>query len=158
MLHTHTHSTRVSRHLNAPRGRVYRALLDPHAVEQWKVPDGMTCRVHAYDAREGGALRVSLSYDAPSADTGKTTARTDTYHGRFVTLVPDQQVVEIDVFETDDPMLRGAMTITITLSDEADGTRVDAVQDGIPPGVPAADNETGWRMALAKLAALVEAG
>ena len=158
MLHTHTHSTRVSRHLNAPRGRVYRALLDPHAVEQWKVPDGMTCRVHAYDAREGGALRVSLSYDAPSADTGKTTARTDTYHGRFVTLVPDQQVVEIDVFETDDPMLRGAMTITITLSDEADGTRVDAVQDGIPPGVPVADNETGWRMALAKLAALVEAG
>ena len=38
MLHTHTHSTRVSRHLNAPRGRVHRALLDPHAVEQWKVP------------------------------------------------------------------------------------------------------------------------
>ncbi|TDA48551.1 SRPBCC domain-containing protein, partial [Burkholderia pyrrocinia] len=78
--------------------------------------------------------------------------------GRFVTLVPDQQIVEIDVFETDDPMLRGAMTITITLSDEADGTRVDAVHDGIPPGVPVADNETGWRMALAKLAALVEAG
>ncbi|MDT6997677.1 SRPBCC family protein [Burkholderia cenocepacia] len=158
MLHTHTHSTRVSRHLNAPRGRVYRALLDPHAVEQWKVPDGMTCRVHAYDAREGGALRVSLSYDAPATGTGKTTAHTDTYHGRFVTLVPDQQIVEIDVFETDDPLLRGAMTITITLSDEAGGTRVDAVHDGVPPGVPAADNETGWQMALARLAALVEAG
>ena len=91
----------------------------------------MTCR--AYDAREGGALRVSLSYDAPSAGTGKTTARTDTYHGRFVTLVPDEQIVEIDVFETDDPMLRGAMTITITLSDEAGGTRVDAVHDGYRP-------------------------
>ena len=87
----------------------------------------------AYDAREGGALRVSLSYDAPSAGTGKTTARTDTYHGRFVTLVPDEQIVEIDVFETDDPMLRGAMTITITLSDEAGGTRVDAVHDGYRP-------------------------
>ena len=158
MLHMHTHSTRVSRHLNAPRECVYRALLDPRAVEQWKVPDGMTCRVHAYDAREGGALRVSLSYDAPSAGTGKTTARTDTYHGRFVTLVPDEQIVEIDVFETDDPMLRGAMTITITLSDEAGGTRVDAVHDGVPPGVPVADNETGWQMALARLAALVEAG
>lgn len=118
----------------------------------------MTCRVHAYDAREGGALRVSLSYDAPAAGTGKTTAHTDTYHGRFVTLVPDQQIVEIDVFETDDPLLRGAMTITITLSDEAGGTRVDAVHDGVPPGVPAADNETGWQMALARLAALVEAG
>lgn len=50
------------------------------------------------------------------------------------------------------------MTITITLSDEAGGTRVDAVHDGVPPGVPAADNETGWRMALARLAALVETG
>jgi hypothetical protein len=32
------------------------------------------------------------------------------------------------------------------------------VHDGLPRGVSAADNETGWRMALAKLAALVEAG
>jgi hypothetical protein len=30
------------------------------------------------------------------------------------------------------------------------------VHDGLPPGVPVADNETGWRMALEKLAALVE--
>jgi uncharacterized protein YndB with AHSA1/START domain len=66
---------------------------------------------------------VSLSYDAPSDGTGKTTAHTDTYHGRFVTLVPDERIVEIDVFETDDPLLRGAMTVTITLSDEAGGTR-----------------------------------
>ncbi|KVH73296.1 SRPBCC family protein [Burkholderia ubonensis] len=150
-------STRVSRHLNAPRARVYRALLDPHAIEQWKAPDGMTCRVDAFDAREGGAFRITLTYDAPTG-AGKTTARTDSYHGRFVTLVPNELVVEIDAFETDDPALRGAMTITITLSDDAGGTRIDAVHDGLPPGVPAADNETGWRMALAKLAALVETG
>ncbi|RAA54051.1 polyketide cyclase, partial [Burkholderia multivorans] len=29
----HSHTTRISRHVNAPRNRVYRALLDPHAVE-----------------------------------------------------------------------------------------------------------------------------
>ncbi|KVP94047.1 polyketide cyclase [Burkholderia ubonensis] len=150
-------STHVSRHLNAPRAKVYRALLDPHAIEQWKAPDGMTCRVDAFDPREGGAFRITLTYDAPT-DAGKTTARTDSYHGRFVTLVPDERVVEIDAFETDDPALHGAMTITITLSDDAGGTRIDATHDGLPPGVPAADNETGWRMALAKLAALVETG
>ncbi|MBU9399240.1 polyketide cyclase [Burkholderia multivorans] len=44
------------------------------------------------------------------------------------------------------------------VSDEDAGTRVDAVHDGVPPGVPAADNETGWRTALARLAALVEHG
>lgn len=52
---------------------------------------------------------------------------------------------------------RGEMTITIRLTDADGGTRVLAVHDGLPPGVSPADNETGWRMALAKLAAFVEA-
>lgn len=50
------------------------------------------------------------------------------------------------------------MTITITLADADGGTDVLAVHDGLRRGVPTADNETGWREALAKLAALVEAG
>ncbi len=70
---------------------------------------------------------------------GKTTAHTDTYHGRFVALVPNELVMEADEFETADPALRGQMTITITLA-EADG----------------ADNEAGWQEALARLAVLVK--
>jgi uncharacterized protein YndB with AHSA1/START domain len=149
-------STRIRRHINAPRGAVYRALLDPRAVAKWKVPDGMTCRVHEFDAREGGSIRISLTYDEPSA-TGKTTSHTDTYHGRFVKLVRNEQVVEVDEFETTDPAMRGEMTITISLADADGGTDLLAVHDGLPRGVSAADNETGWQMALAKLAALVEA-
>jgi uncharacterized protein YndB with AHSA1/START domain len=149
-------STRISRHVNAPRAFVYRALLDARAVAAWRVPTGMTSHVHAFDAREGGAFRISLTYDAPTG-TGKTTAHTDTYHGRFVKLVPDEQVVEVVEFETADPALRGEMTITIALVDADGGTDVLAVHDGVPPAVPAADNETGWRSSLAKLAALVEA-
>jgi uncharacterized protein YndB with AHSA1/START domain len=148
-------STRIRRHINAPRALVYRTLLDARAIAQWKVPDGMTCHVHVFDAREGGEIRISLTYDAPT-ETGKTTAHTDTYHGRFVTLVPNEQIVEVDEFETTDPALRGEMTITITLVDAAGGTDLLAVHEGLPPGVSAADNETGWQMALAKLAALVE--
>jgi len=148
-------STRISQHINAPRAVVYRALLDPRAIAKWKVPDGMTCHLHAFDAREGGSFRISLTYDAPTG-TGKTTAHTDTYHGRFVRLIPNEQVVEVDEFETDDPALRGEMTITITLVDGNGGTDLLAVHDGLPSGVSPGDNETGWRMALAKLAALVE--
>jgi hypothetical protein len=50
------------------------------------------------------------------------------------------------------------MTITITLADADGGTEVLAVHDGLPPGLSAADNETGWQSSLGKLAALVEAG
>ena len=99
-----------------------------------------------------------LPRERASAGAGKTTANTDTYRGRFVKLIPNERVVEVDEFETTDPALRGEMTITITLADADGGTDVLAVHDGLPPGVPSADNEEGWRMALAKLAALVEAG
>jgi uncharacterized protein YndB with AHSA1/START domain len=151
-------STRITRRVNAPPAVVYRALLDARAVATWKVPTGMTSHVHAFDAREGGVFRISLTYDAPTG-TGKTTPQADTYHGRFVKLVPNAQVVEVLEFETTDPALRGAMTITISLAENADGgTDVLAIHDGLPPGVATTDNEAGWRDALAKLAALVETG
>jgi uncharacterized protein YndB with AHSA1/START domain len=143
--------------VNAPRAIVYRALLDVLAVATWKVPSGMTSHVHAFDAREGGSFRISLTYDAPTG-TGKTTAHTDTYHGRFVKLVASEQVVEVVEFETTDPALRGEMTITISIADADGGTDVLAVHDELPRGLSTADNEAGWREALAKLASLVEAG
>jgi len=105
---------------------------------------------------KGGTFRISLTYDAQTG-TGKTSAHTDTYHGRFVQLVPNDRVVEVDEFETADPAMRGVMTITITLRDADDGgTELFAVHGGVPPGVSVADNEAGWQSALARLAALVE--
>lgn len=149
-------STTVSRHIKAPRARVYRALVDGDAVAQWRFPADMTCHVHEFEPREGGTLRVSLTYNAPGR-VGKTTAHTDTYHGRFVKLVPDELVVEVDEFETDDPAMQGEMTITISLSDASAGTHLIAVHDGLPAGVRPADNELGWNESLNRLAALVEA-
>jgi uncharacterized protein YndB with AHSA1/START domain len=149
-------ATRVSRHLRAPRAAVYRALVDAEAIARWKVPSGMTAQVHQFDGREGGTFRISLTYDEPDR-TGKTTAHTDTYTGRFVRLVPGELVVEADEFETDDPALRGEMTITISLADaDGGGTDLVAVHDGLPDGVSPADNELGWRDSLGRLAALVE--
>jgi uncharacterized protein YndB with AHSA1/START domain len=87
------YSTRASLHVKAERSTIYPALLDPEAIARWRVPVGMTSQVHDFDAREGGYFRVSLTYDA-SEGGGKSTTRTDTYHGHFVKLVPDQQVVE----------------------------------------------------------------
>jgi uncharacterized protein YndB with AHSA1/START domain len=140
----------------APRARVYDALIDPNAIVKWKVPSGMTAYVHEFDGREGGTFRISLTYDTPTG-VGKTTVRTDTYHGRFIKLVPNELLVEVDEFETADPALRGEMTITITLGDADGGTDVIGVHEGLPPGISAADNEAGWRSALDRLAELVEA-
>lgn len=109
-------STRVAGHVNAPRAAVYRALIDAEAIAAWRVPAGMRSEVHQFEAREGGAFRISLHYDSPDA-VGKTSAHTDTYHGRFVELVPNERVVEVLEFESDDPAMAGEMTMTTTLRD-----------------------------------------
>lgn len=134
---------------------MYAALIDAEAISRWKVPEGMTCEVLAFEGREGGGFRISLTYDRPGG-AGKTTGRTDTYRGRFVELVPNERVVEVDEFETADPTLQGEMTITIALTDAEGGTDVLGVHEGLPPGISIADNEAGWQSALARLAALVE--
>jgi uncharacterized protein YndB with AHSA1/START domain len=150
-------TTRVARHIDAPPAHVYRALLDPASVQQWMVPDGMTSRVHSFDAREDGTFRISLTYDQPTT-TGKTTAQTDTFHGRFVRLLPEREVVQAVEFETDDPAMQGEMTITYTLAAAAGGTDLVGLHENLPPGVAPADNELGTSMSIDKLARLVEAG
>ena len=151
-------TTHLTKHIRAPRSRVYQALLDAEAVRQWMVPDSMTSHVHSFEAREGGEFRISLTYDAPTG-TGKTSAQTDTYHGRFVRLVPDTEVVQVLEFETADPALQGEMTITFTLAAADDGgTDLTGLHENLPSGVTQADNELGWSMSLGKLAALAETG
>jgi uncharacterized protein YndB with AHSA1/START domain len=149
-------TTRVTHHITVPRSVVYRALLDREAVQQWMVPDGMTSHVHRFEPHEGGRFRISLTYDAPT-DAGKTDAQTDTFHGRFVRLVRDEEVVQVVEFETDDPGLQGEMTITYVLAEAPDGgTDLTGVHEDLPAGVRPEDNELGWSLSIAKLARLVE--
>jgi uncharacterized protein YndB with AHSA1/START domain len=148
-------TTRISRSIRAPRALVYRALLDAGAVQQWMVPDGMTSDVQLFEPREGGRFRISLTYDAPTT-AGKTTAQTDSFHGRFFELVSDTKVVQVVEFDSDDPAVLGEMTITYELSDHSDGTFLAARHENVPPGVDPADNALGWTIAIGKLADLVE--
>jgi uncharacterized protein YndB with AHSA1/START domain len=119
------------------------------------VPDQMTSRVHAFDAREGGTFRISLTYDLPTT-AGKTSPQTDSFRGRFVRLVPDAEVVQSVEFESDDPAMQGEMTITYTLIDAGTGTDLVGRHENLPAGVSPADNELGWSMSIDKLAKLVE--
>ena len=149
-------STRVERFIAASPLAVYAAVIDPAAVQRWMVPDDMTSEVHHFDASVDGSFRISLTYDEPT-DAGKTDSQTDTFRGRFVELVPGERVVQVVEFETDDPTMQGESTITYELREVPGGTEVIGLHEDLPPGLSPADNETGWTMSLAKLAALVEA-
>ncbi len=149
-------TTRSTRHIDAPRSAVYAALIDGGAVQHWMVPDDMASIVHEFDGVAGGEFRISLTYDDPSR-SGKSTGSTDTFRGTFIELVPDSKVVQSVVFEADDPALQGEMTITYELTDDdGGGTLVTGTHENLPDTVSVEDNETGWQMSMAKLAALVE--
>jgi uncharacterized protein YndB with AHSA1/START domain len=149
-------STTVSRVINVPPEAVYRAYLDRDAVATWLPPGSMTAIVHAFDGREGGAFSMSLVY--PEGDTsvrGKSSEHTDTFQGRFAKLIPNEQIVWVTQFESDDPSLAGEMTVRTVLAPAGNGTKVTIVCENIPPGVRLEDNEAGCRSTLEKLAAFL---
>jgi uncharacterized protein YndB with AHSA1/START domain len=147
----------VTRVIRAPRAAVYRALLDPEAVERWRAPDGMTAEVHIWEPVPGGSFRITLTNEDRSRD-GESSPGEDTYHGTFADLVGDTRLVEVVEFETADPGVAGPMTVTTTLADVNGGTLVTVSFEGLPGGVSPEDNATGTSMSLANRADLVEGG
>ena len=138
------------------RGRprqIYEAFVDPDALVSWLPPEGMTGRMHAFDARVGGGYEMSLYYsgDDPSV-RGKTAEKEDRVRVRFVELAPPHRIVEAVSFVSDDPALLGEMTLTVTLEEVAGGTEVTLAFDDLPPGLRPEDNDAGARMSLQKLA------
>jgi uncharacterized protein YndB with AHSA1/START domain len=117
----------------------------------------MKARVHVFDAREGGAFRMSLTYQDPAQSPGgKTSEDTDTFHGRFIELVPGEKIVEVIEFESQDTRFAGRMKITTTLTDADEGTEIMLLCEDIPAGIRPEDNEMGSKQSLQKLAALLE--
>jgi uncharacterized protein YndB with AHSA1/START domain len=140
------------------RKAVYQAFLDRDAVAAWLAPKGMKGRVHAFDARKGGSFRISLTYQGSNHLPGKTSEDTDTSEVKFVKLVPYSKIVEVAVFESEDPAFAGEMKITAALADVEGGTELTMVCEDIPTGIRPEDNEQGCRESLDKLAALLEGG
>ena len=150
-------SLQVRRTIKAPRPAVYAAFLDAAAVARWLPPTGMVAAIHAFEPRPGGAYHLSLTYQGlEGRPAGKTSGDTDTFNGRFVTLVPDARIVQAGSFVTHDPAYAGEMTISWDLADAPGGTLVTVTCGNAPAGIRPEDHEMGLKATLANLAAFVE--
>ena len=150
-------STRVSRIIKAPRWTIYQAFLDPASLVAWLPPEGMKGRLYEFDAREGGAYRMSLTYvKSDHLPRGKTSDRTDMVRGQFLELIPDERIVQLIEFESKDPAFAGPMTIKWTLADVPGGTEVTILCENAPEGIRPNDHEAGFRSTLENLAAFTE--
>ena len=67
MTTSNTNTIRLSRVLQAPPERVYRAFLDPGAMCKWLPPNGFTGQVHHLEAKVGGTYYDQASEDGYEA-------------------------------------------------------------------------------------------
>ena len=131
--------------------RVFAAMVDPEALAAWLPPKGMTGEFERFDLRPGGSYRLVLTYANAPRSGGKANADADVVEARFVEIEPDQRVVQVVDFESDDPAFAGTMTMTWAVTAVASGTRVDIVAENVPDGISAEDHAEGMSSSLANL-------
>ena len=147
----------ASRIIRASPQTIYQAFLDPLAVAKWRPPTGMKAEILAFEPREDGTFRMALTYTGSDhAVPGKSSEHVDVVQGRFLKLVPNERVVELVEFESDDPGFAGAMTITTILTAVSGGTKVTMLCENVPPGIRTSDHEAGMTSTLENLAAFTE--
>ncbi len=141
------HTIRLHRVLRSSPERVYRAFLDPDAMVKWLPPNGFTGKVHAMDARVGGAHRMSF--------TNFSTGSSHSFGGTYLEMVPNELIRYTDAF--DDPGLPGAMQVTVELKKVSSGTELTITEAGVPDVIPPEACHLGWQESLVLLGKLVEA-
>ena len=142
-----TGTVQLHRVFIAPPERIYRAFLDAEAVPKWMPPHGFTCKVFELNATVGGRYRMHF--------TQLSNGQCHAFGGMYVELVPNERIVNTDVFE--DTNLPGEMRTTITFKPVSCGTEVTILQEGIPAMIPVESCYLGWQQSLQLLALLVEA-
>ncbi|MDR9853882.1 SRPBCC family protein [Paenibacillus sp. VCA1] len=146
----------AARIIKSPPLAVYRAFMDPKALVAWLPPKGMKGRIEAFDAREGGMYRMTLTYIGSDHPAGKTSDNQDVAQGEFIELIPGKRIVQRIVFESEDPAFAEAMIMTWNLEGVPGGTEVSIICENVPEGIRQDDHEAGMSSTLANLAAFLE--
>jgi uncharacterized protein YndB with AHSA1/START domain len=140
----------ITRVLNAPRERVFKAWTDPKELAQWWGPKGFTNPVCELDLKPGGAFRIVMR--AP--DGGEYPMQ-----GVFREIVPPSRLVftNIAVDKDGKPIIEGLTTVTF--AEEGARTKLTLQTCGVAVVDYAAaylnGMEAGWTQSLEKLDALV---
>ncbi|MBD7965727.1 SRPBCC family protein [Fictibacillus norfolkensis] len=146
----------ASKVIPVPPQIVYLAIINPNSLIQWLPPEGMSGKIDTYDCREGGAYKMTLTYELDELILGKTSDNTDVAEGTFLELVPNQRIIQSVNFNSEDPAFSGEMIQKWILEDVSGGTNVTIVCENVPEGIRKEDHDTGLRSTLENLAAFTE--
>jgi uncharacterized protein YndB with AHSA1/START domain len=108
----------LTRLIDAPREKLYRAWTDPTLLKQWFAPLPYTTPVAELDVRPGGSAFIVMR-----GPDGKDLPN----HGVYLEVVPNQRLVSTDAYvKAWDPSEKPFMTLIVTFEAEAGKTRYTA--------------------------------
>ena len=108
----------LTRLINAPREKVYRAWTDPELLKQWFAPKPYTTPVVELDVRPGGC-----AYFVMRGPDGKDLPN----RGVYLEVVPNERLVSTDAYvKAWEPSEKPFMTLILTFEDEGGKTRYTA--------------------------------
>ena len=113
-----THALTLTRLINAPREKVYRAWTEPEIMKRWFAPAPFTTPVVEVDVRPGGA-----SYILMRGPDGKDYPN----RGVYLEVVKNERIVTTDAYTSAwVPSEKPFMTLVLTFEDEGGKTRYTA--------------------------------
>lgn len=108
----------LTRLIDAPRAKLYRAWTEADLLTQWFAPLPYTTPVAELDVRPGGANRIVMR--APDGTDLPN-------HGVYLEVVPNERLVITDAYTRAwEPAEKPFMTVILTFEDEAGKTRYTA--------------------------------
>ncbi|MGZ5869747.1 MAG: SRPBCC family protein [Croceibacterium sp.] len=108
----------LTRLIDAPREKVYRAWTDANLLKQWFAPLPYTTPMAELDVRPGGSAFIVMR-----GPDGKDLPN----HGVYLEVVPNQRLVSTDAYtKAWEPSEKPFMTLTLTFEDEGGKTRYTA--------------------------------
>jgi uncharacterized protein YndB with AHSA1/START domain len=151
MTETPPYDIEISRVLDAPPERVYRAFTDADQFAEWYGPVGFPVPRDTVelDARVGGRQRFAMVSDAdPSMRTG--------FDGRFIEVVPNVLLVSRGAWDGIPGQTEAwASNLRVEFHDDGGKTRLVVREGPHPPGT-ADMGRQAWEMMLPKLESLVK--
>lgn len=139
---------RMSRHIRAPREKVFDAFVKQALVGAWQCPRGMRVEMASVDARPDGAWRVEMrARDGTRFIVG----------GRYQEVTRPSRLVYTWRWEGDpNPMPQIETLIEVTLVEREDGTDLTMVHSGFPAAAARDGHAQGWSSSFNRLNDLLD--
>ena len=130
--------------VEAPRQRVWEALVDPEQVARWWGPAGFTMPAAELDARVGGVYRFTMQ--PPEGEAFLV-------EGEFLVVEPPERLSYTFRYDRPDPDDQETVA-TLTLLEAGDATRIELVQGPFRTEARRELHDAGWSDTLDRLSAL----